>query len=309
MRHSRTSAFPGNRLVMRVFVTGADGFIGSYLCRMMEGRGLSVYRCTRADCGDVGVISDWSARLVGMDAVVHLANTAHAYATEAELRQVNVEGTRRLAEQCARLGVKRFVYLSSVKVLGESSGDSPLDERATLAPEDAYGRTKAEAEEVLAQLRDLEVVVLRPPLAYGPGVQANFLRLLEAVDRGWPLPFASVRNRRSLIHVGNLADAIIRCLEVPQAGGGTWLVDDDAPVSTPELCLSIGAALGRRALLLPFPVALLKLAAPLQKVTGSLVMDSGAFRRDLGWRPPYSMEQGLAETASWWRDRTGTRRT
>ena len=262
---------------MRVLVTGAGGFIGSHLCPALAAAGHEV-----------------RASVQGCDAVVHLANIAHAVVDEAELRRVNVEGTRRQAEQTASANVRRFVYLSSAKAA---------------APDDAYARAKLSAEHALAGIAGLDAVVLRPPLVYGSGVKANFLALLRAIDRGWPLPLASIENRRSLVYVGNLCDAIIRCLEAPQAPGNTYFVSDGAPVTTPQLCRLLGNALGRPARLFAFPPALLELLAGerAMRLTRSLEVDDSAIRQDLRWRPPYTLEEGLRATAAWYRERGAQR--
>jgi nucleoside-diphosphate-sugar epimerase len=253
---------------VRVFVTGAGGFIGQHLCA-----GLRACR------------HELSPSISGADALVHLANIAHARAPEAELRRVNVEGTLNRAREAAGSGVRRFVYLSSS--LAEDIGDR-------------YGRSKLSAEEGLAEIRGIDVVILRPPLVYGPRVKANFLALMRAIAHGLPLPLASVRNERSLVYVGNLVDAMLRCLDAPQACGRTFAVADGAPVSVPELCRQLGGVLGRPARLFPFPPALLNLAPTLRKLTGSLVVDDSAMRLALGWRPPFSMHEGLRQTARWY---------
>ena len=228
----------------------------------------------------------------GADAVVHLAGIAHRKAKAEELEQVNV----RLAEKTARAAAAegcRFVFLSSVKVHGETF-EAPLRESSPLAPRDPYAVSKARAEEVLRSLPDLSLTILRPPLVYGPGVKANFLALMHAIASGWPLPLASVSNRRSLIYVGNLVDAIIRCLDVE----GTFLVSDGAAVSTPQLCRDIGEALGRPARLFPFPSAILP-----RKLAGSLEVDDSSIRETLGWRPPLTRKAGQQATADWYLSR------
>lgn len=271
---------------MAVLVTGASGFIGRALVAMLGERGIDWRGAGRAEVGSLNARTDWSRVLVACDRVVHLANLAHARGlSEAAVRAVNVDGTRRLAQQAAGAGVRRLVYVSSVKA--EDGGD-------------VYGRAKRDAELALADVRDLEVVVLRPPLVYGPGVKANFLALMRAVDRGWPLPLASIANRRSLVYVGNLVDAILSCLEAPHAAGKVYSVTDGVGMSTPELVRAIARALGRPARLLPFPPVVLDRFRPLQSLTRSLEVDDSAIRADLGWRPPFTFEQGLRATAEWY---------
>ena len=308
---------------MRILVTGASGFVGSVLCRELLARGHTVRagirRASSSDTAlpeahevvvpDIAAEFDRSALLDGIDTVVHLAAVAHRTAGEAEIRRVNVDATRRLAE--AAIGsVRRFVFLSSVKVHGEDSGSGAYGEADPLRPEDPYGRSKLEAERALTETAarsGMELVLLRPPLVYGPGVKANFLRLLGWVDSGLPLPFASVRNQRSLIYLGNLVDAIARCAEHP-AARGPFLVSDEETVSTPELVSRLARALERPARLVPMPPALLRVAgmivgrrAEIQRLTGNLAIDSSRARRVLDWRPPYALDEGLAATARWFR--------
>jgi len=271
---------------MRVLVTGLGGFIGSSLGPLLESRGHEV-----RGAGREGRVLEEALR--GCDAVVHLANIAHTDADPGVLRRVNVEGTGRAAELAAANGVRRFVYVSSVKA------DNP--ERR-----DHYGRAKLAAEQAISGVvarSGLEAVILRPPLVYGPRVKANFLALMRAIDRGWPLPFGSIENRRSLLYVGNLCDAIARCLEAEAPDGRTFFVADGAPVSTPQLCRAIGDALGRPARLIAFPPALLGLIPGMKKIIQSLEVDDSAIRRELDWRAPYSFEQGLRATADWYRSR------
>jgi nucleoside-diphosphate-sugar epimerase len=265
---------------MRILVTGLSGFIGSSLGPFLEARGQEVRGAGR----DVTALAQ---ALRGCDAVVHLANIAHARVEAELLRRVNVEGTARAAQLAADQGVRRFVYLSSVKAN---------------EPQDAYGHAKLAAEQALrrtAAASAMQLVILRPPLVYGPRVKANFLALMRAIARGWPLPFASIENRRSLVYVGNLCDAIRACVESANAPGKTFYVADGEAVSTPALCRAIGDALGRPARLFRFPPRLL----PLDRLKGSLVVDDAALRGELGWKPPFSFEEGLSATAAWYRNR------
>ena len=278
---------------MRVVVTGASGFIGRAVVPALRARGHAVVALERAAIGDIAAVTDWSPHLSGADAVVHLAALAHARGVvEAQLRAVNVEAALAIGKAAAAAGA-RMLLMSSAKVLGEETKDAAFDESSPLAPQDAYGRAKAEAETALRAVPGLALTVLRPPLVYGPDVKANFLALLRAIAHGWPLPLASIENRRSLVGVGNLADAVIRCLETPQAAGRTYGVTDGSPLSTPALCRAIGAALGRPARLFAFPPALLEFAPSMRKLTRSLVVDDSAIRRELGWAPPQPFEKGL----------------
>ncbi len=265
--------------------------------------------------GDLGSTAAWGEALQGVDGVVHLAARAHVMRDGsadplADYRRVNVLGTRVLAQAAASAGVRRFVFLSSIKVNGEQTGQQPYTEQDLPRPQDAYGVSKWEAEHALLAAADkssMEAVVLRPPLLYGPGVKGNFLSLIRAVDHGLPLPLASVHNRRSLLYAGNLNDAVILCLEHPIAAGKTYLLADDDGVSTPDLIRGIAHALGKPARLLHFPPLLLKLAGAatgkagaVARLLGSLQVDSARIRSELGWRPRGDMAHALAETARWY---------
>jgi nucleoside-diphosphate-sugar epimerase len=307
-----------------IVVTGATGFIGQALCNMLAAAGRPLKRIVRAReaglpdvvaVGDMGPATDWRGALEGARCVVHLAARTHVMREAAadplaEYRRANVESTVRLAREAAAAGVRRLVFMSSVKVNGESTR-RPYTEADPPRPEDAYGVSKWETEQALAGVAGatgLEVVVLRPPLVYGPGVKGNFLRLMRIVAREERLPLASVANRRSLIYVGNLADAVVAAIDAPGAAGRTFLAADPEDVSTPDLVRAIAQALGTRARLLPCPVALLHLGAMLagrggdvERLTGSLQVDASLLRRELGWRPRLTLAQGLHETARWFR--------
>ncbi len=327
----------------RVLVTGANGFVGTSLSAALAQAGIAVRLAVRsgqaaaeivrrlppvaegssrgaeiadaAAVGELGAGTNWNSALAGIDTVVHLAARSHVVREHLAdplpmYRSVNVEGTRWLAECAILAGVRRLVYVSSIKVNGEQTRERAYDEGDVPHPEDAYGVSKWEAEQALAEIAargHIEVVVLRPPLLYGPGVKGNFLALTRAIARGVPLPIASVNNRRSLLYVGNLVEAIIQCMDHPAAAGKTYLLADGADISSPDLARRIGEAVGRPARLLPFPPALLKLAgaavgrsAAISRLVGSLQVDSTKIRRELGWRPSAGIEHGLAQTAAWY---------
>lgn len=266
--------------------------------------------------GDIGADTLWKEAFVGVNTLVHLAARVHVMKETdpdplSQFRQVNVLGTERLAREAARAGIRRFIYVSSLKVNGESTGvhGCGFRETDTQNPKDFYALSKWEAEQVLHQVSQetgMEVVILRPPLVYGPGVGANFLRLLRLVQKGLPLPFGAIDNQRSLVYVGNLVDVIVTCLERPAAAGQTYLVSDGEDVSTPELIRKMADALNRPARLLSIPPAVLRFLATLtgksgvmNRLSDSLVIDSSKIRKELDWTPPYSMAEGLKATARW----------
>ncbi len=226
-----------------------------------------------------------------------------------EFRQVNTHATERLARMAVQTGVRRLVFLSTIKVNGEKTGNQAFTEADAPNPQDNYALSKWEAEQALKRVAaetGLDVVIVRSPMVYGPGVKGNFLRLVQAVQRGMPLPLASIRNRRSIIFLGNLVEAIITCMTHPQAKRKTYLVCDDEHISIAELISRIARALGISARLWPFPAELLRFAATLagksaeaDRLLNSLLVDSSKIRGELGWRPSSSLDQGLAETARW----------
>lgn len=266
------------------------------------------------EVGDINEATNWTEALRGIECVVHLVSPAAVESATADghlkrFNDVNVASSRRLAEQAAAVGIRRLVFVSTIKVNGEASHERAFTEADAPRPEDAYGISKWEAEQELLRISretGLELVVLRPPLVYGPGVKGNFLRLMKLVSQGWPLPLASVRNHRSMVYIGNFVDAILACLRTPAAAGRTYLASDGVDVSTPDLVRALAGALSVAPRLFPFPPSLLMLGATLlgkheeaTRLLGSLQVDSSRIRRELGWEPPYTMEEGLAETARW----------
>lgn len=308
-----------------VLVTGASGFVGHNLCAELVRHGHKVrgvvrelsraagLQCELVAVRDIGDGVDWSSKLDGIEVVVHLAARVHVmHDTEADplaaFRAVNVEGTLSLARQAAVTGVKRFVFISSVKVNGECTQPGHMFTEADAPnPQDAYGVSKYEAEVGLRQLAEdtsMEVVIIRPPLVYGPGVKANFAALMRAVQRGWPLPLSAVHNQRSLVSLDNLVDFIVTCISHPQAANQTFLVCDGQDMSTSELVRGMAQAVGRPVRLLPVPVWALQAGAALlgkgdevQRLCGNLQVDISKARSLLGWVPPVSVTEGLKATA------------
>ena len=306
---------------LRILVTGGQGLVGKALVtRVMADRGAvrvstrqktssSDLRLEYIQTTDLSRETEWASALPDMDTVVHCAARVHVmHDTEADpltaFRTVNVEGTLNLARQAAAAGVKRFVYISSVKVNGESTQSGhAFTETDVPNPQDAYGMSKHEAEEGLRQIAvdtGMEVVIVRPPLVYGHGVKANFAALMLAVQRGWPLPLGAVHNQRSLVALDNLSDFIMSCITHPQAANQTFLVSDGQDLSTTELVRGMARAAGVPAHLLPVPVWVLQAGAALlgksdavQRLCGNLQVDISKARRLLGWVPPVSVDEGL----------------
>lgn len=310
----------------RVLVTGANGFIGRALCHTLTARNVAVRAAVRSPAalpaevrtvGEIGPSTEWRRVLAHVDTVVHLAGRAHVlHDTAADplgaYRAVNVAATARLARECAAARVPRLVFVSSIKVNGERSFGVPFTEGDPPEPTDPYGVSKLEAEQELRAIAgstELEVVVVRPCLVYGPGVRGNLARLLRAIDRGLPLPFASVRNQRSMLGLANLCDLLARCATDPRAAGETFLAADGQDLSTPQLIRWLADGLGRPARLVAVPPSWLELAArlagasaPYERLCGSLQVDSSKARRLLDWQPPVSPEDGLRETGAWYRE-------
>ncbi|MBI5436567.1 MAG: SDR family oxidoreductase [Nitrosomonadales bacterium] len=313
---------------MKFLVTGASGFIGQFLCSELHNRGQTVRAMMRSLriplshaeivlIGEINSKTEWSNALQEMDVVIHLAARVHVMRDTAadqlvEFRSVNTVGTEHLARCAAASGVKRLVYVSSIKVNGEETHEGQKFSGADMpAPQDPYAVSKWQAEQALHRVASetgLEVVIVRPPLVYGPGVKGNFWQMLDVVARRAPLPFASVHNRRSLVYVGNLVDALITCAAHPAAAGQTYLVCDGEDVSTSDLLRQMAVAMSVPSRLFPCPLMLLRLAGKLtgksqqlERLLGSLQVDGDKIRRDLNWVPPFSLQQGLQATAEWYR--------
>lgn len=316
----------------KVLVTGANGFVGQALCQKLLAEGYSVTAAVRrsttrandvvAGCetyfvGDLGAKTDWTEALCGVDVVVHLAARVHVMKDTADdplaaFRQVNVVGTSALARVAASHGVKCFVYLSSIKVNGEYTAGKPFSPIDEPAPQDPYGVSKWEAEQVLQQVAaesGMGLVILRPPLIYGPGVKANFFRLMEWINRGVPLPLRGIHNRRSMLFLGNLVDALCVCISNPATIGKTYLMSDGEDVSTSQLIETLAHLMGQPVRLWKMPQPLLRMmralmgrSAELERLLSSLEIDSSAFHKDTGWTPPFTLEQGLRQTVDWYQE-------
>lgn len=312
------------REMKKILVTGANGFVGRALCREAMVRGMVVVGATRArlessneahgyivDRIDGG--TDWEKAFIDCDVVVHLAARVHVMHDtvidpSAAFQTVNVEGTVNLARQAAAAGTRRFVFMSSVKVNGEATlpGQSFTADSA-LAPMDPYAISKMEAEQGLREIAvqtGMEVVIIRPPLVYGPGVKANFQKMMRWLARGVPLPLGAIHNRRSLVALDNLVDLIVICVEHPTAANQTFLVSDGEDLSTTQLLQRMGQALGKPARLIPVPPGLIRLGAALvgksavaQRLCDSLQVDISKTRQLLGWSPPLSVDEGLKKAA------------
>lgn len=313
----------------RLLVSGANGFVGRALCTELVKRGLRVRGATREACllddaveniavGDIDEYTDWRDALRDIDVVIHLAARVHIMRESAadplaEFRRTNVQGTENLARQAAACGVKRLIYVSSIKVNGEETvnGDA-YRETDPPAPQDAYGISKHEAEmrlKELTQATGLEVVIIRPPLVYGPGVKGNFASMVNWVQRGFPLPLGAVHNARSMIALENLIDFIAMCADrekSPSAANETFLVSDGEEVSTTELLRKVANAYGSHARLIPAPMNVLKLMAKMMgrpemadRLLCSLVVDSAKAHNLLGWHPVVTMDEQLRKMAQY----------
>ena len=312
--------------VKTVFVTGASGFVGAALIDRLAGDSRFRVRAAsrreisigpRVECvttGELGPDTHWAPALDGVDVVVHLAARVHVMRDSvadalAEYRRINTAGTEQLAREAATVGVRRFVYLSSIKVNGEKTQPGrPFSELDAPAPQDPYGVSKYEAEIALREIAHktgMEIVTIRPPLIYGPRVRANFRRMMEWLYRGIPMPFGAIRNRRTLVNLDNLVDLVIASASHPQAINETFLAGDGEDLSTSDLLVRLGLALGSPARLIPVPVKLLNFGLTAlgkgdvaQRLCGYLQADISRARDVLGWTPPLTVDEGLHKVAA-----------
>ncbi len=307
---------------MKILITGATGFVGSALITLLSRQGhqlvLVGHQSNTVNAENFHAVNladqyDWQTLLKGCDVVVHLAARVHVMKETVENAaqayfKLNVEATQRLAEQAAAVGVKRFIYLSSLKVNGECNmAGRAFAEQDTPNPVGPYAQSKYQAEQVLfdlAKKSTLEVTVIRPPLVYGPNVRANFQSLLSVVHHQRPLPLAGIQNQRSYVYVENLVSLIARCLDHPKAANQCFFVSDANDLSTPQLIKACATALGVKARLFYLPQGMLRWLCQFlgkedfyQRLCGDLTVDISKTKRLLGWRPPFSVEAGLAETA------------
>jgi nucleoside-diphosphate-sugar epimerase len=305
---------------MNILLTGATGFLGGRLATALHSktdtnltavarRRVELPVARTVEVRSLDAHTDWSAISAGQQVVIHAAARAHIMKDEvadplAEYRRVNVDGTLNLARQAAAAGVRRFIFISSIKVNGElTPPGKAFTEEDPAAPEDAYGISKWEAEQGLWQIQretGMELVIIRPPLVFGPGVKGNFASMIRLVEKGLPLPLGAIDNQRSLVALDNLVDLITTCIDHPAAANQVFLAGDGEDLSTTELLRGVARAMGKPARLIPVPPSLLMLGATLlgkqavaQRLLGSLQVDISKARRLLGWQPPVSVEEGL----------------
>lgn len=298
---------------MKYLVTGATGFLGQHLCRFFDAKKID-YRATARKSsdkyfatGDLTTFTDWSSLFKDIDVVIHSAAKAHDMSGSPELKKiytdVNLTLTTKLAEQAKIHGVKTFIFISTIKVNGEETGDTPFTADDIPRPTDDYGISKNLAEKEILKLHQpgvFNVVIIRPCLVYGYGVKANFKSLIGFVEKGLPLPFGLVNNRRSLVSVDNLIDLIFTCSTNSKAAGQIFLVSDDKDLSLPELIQTIAQSMHKKILMLPIPLSILKAGLTLigkkdlaHRLFSNLQVDITKTKRQLNWAPPYTMEQSL----------------
>lgn len=307
----------------KICVTGANGFVGKFLCNVLKSSDKSIRGIVRTldnstnsskveyvSVGDMSSEINWKEHLNGFDCIIHCAGKAHAMNEKKNTNAyhlINTEATKVLAEQAVNSGVKRFIFLSTVKVNAESTDNNDQNKIFTNNdlpnPQDAYSKSKFEAEKMLWQISaktNLEVVVVRLPLVYGYSTKGNLARLIKLINSGIPLPFSSINNKRSLIGIDNLVNLLIRCIDSPFAAGKTFLISDDKDLSTPDLIKLIASSMGKKARLFPFPIFLLKFlgfilgkSKEINRLVGSLRIDNSYTKKTLKWSPPLSVEEGI----------------
>ena len=316
---------------MNIAITGANGFVGKVLVEYLKKIGISVTATVRnfekgekirptdvryIEVGNIDGETDWITALAGVEVVIHCAartNLTHekGHDTLTEYRNVNVLGLKNLVEQAVSQGVRRLIYLSSIKVNGEQTEiGQPYLYSDEGSPEDHYAISKFEAEQTLWKVSEnscLEVVVIRPPLVYGPGVSGNLLRLLQLIDRRFPLPLGLVDNARSFVALDNLIDLMVCCINHPEATGKTFLVSDGNDLSSPDLIRKIAFMMGKSPRLISLPVPFIRLAGKLigkrsevDRLVGSLQVDIKYTQETLDWSPPLSLDEGLQKTVYWY---------
>lgn len=314
--------------INNVLITGATGFLGKPLIKQLSNEFTknNIFPVLRKNStsfdefspivvDDINSTTDWLDKLQGVDCIIHCAARVHVMNEVDEdpleaFREINVRGTLQLAQAAAKSGVKRFIFVSSIKVNGESTtGRLPYQSSDTPNPEDPYGISKAEAEEGLKKLAEetgMDVIIIRPPLVYGPGVKANFAAMLKLASTGVPLPFGCIKNnQRSMVYVENLISLIIECINNINAANQTFLISDDDDLSTKAFVQGLSKALGKSSFMLPVPNTIFSLAgkvlgksAIIDRLCGSLQVDINQTKNTLNWQPPYSVEQGFAATAN-----------
>ncbi len=291
-----------------IFVTGANGFVGKHLCDYLDTKNIKYIPGTRENYKNIETFNDWENTLSGVDSIIHLVSRVHVMVETAAnpldaFRAINVVGTMNMANAAKKLGVKKFIFMSSIKVNGEGTDNDPYRAADTPKPEDNYGVTKLEAEVELMKLHEpgvFDVVIIRPPLIYGKGVKANMANLFSLVKKGLPLPFGLVNNKRSLVSVLNLCDLVVTCLKHPKAPGKIFLVSDNKDLSLKDLIKEIGIVIGKRTLLIPIPLFIMRLGLTLlgkasysNRLFGNLHVDISSTMDELAWTPPFSFKDSF----------------
>ena len=306
---------------MLIAITGANGFLGSYLSNYLEKQNFNIRRIQRNNNNrnsflikEINENTDWSKALKDVEIIIHCAGKAHIFNNSKDaiksIYSTNLEGTKKLAKEASKIGVKKFIFISTAKVFGEkTNADNKFSLDSPLIPTDHYSRSKIEAEFALREISSkssMSLIIIRPPLIYGPGVKANFLKMMNYIYLGFPLPFGNIKNKRSIIFLGNLADFIRTCIKIKDLKKQIFLPTDHNPLSTPELIIKIGKSLKKKPNLIKIPKFLLFLLSLItlrknmvEKLISSLNIDSTKSHNYIKWNPPFSTEEGLFQTADW----------